>query len=134
QDSVCERRIGAGDCRLESVRAEWGRRCPRAGRGRTRTVAHMAVNRIRLLAAMAFPAALLPTVSGAQTTSSSDLSDRFFDDAVLHDLSISIGTAEWAALKEHYLEFTYYPCDLKWNDLTVRNIGIRSYGTGSRRS
>lgn len=93
----------------------------------------MVVGRIRVVAAFAFITALLPAVSAAQTTNPSD-SDRFFDDRVLHDLYITISDRDWTTLKEHHLEFTYYPCDLKWNDLTVRNIGIRSYGTGSRRS
>ena len=39
---------------------------------------------------------------------------------------------DWASLKEHYLDNTYYPCDFRWHDQTVRNIGIRSRGTGSR--
>jgi hypothetical protein len=83
-------------------------------------------------AAIAFVAALLPGVSSAQTTVS-DPSDRFFDDGVLHDLRVTISERDWSTLKERYLEFTYYPCSLTWNDITIQNIGIRSYGTGSRR-
>jgi len=92
----------------------------------------MALDRVRFVAAVALVAALLPAASAAQT-SPSDPSDRLFDDRVLHDLYLTISDRDWSTLKEHYLEFTYYPCDLKWNDVTVRNVGIRSYGTGSRR-
>ena len=92
----------------------------------------MSLKRIRFVATIAAIAALLPAASAAQTPNPSD-SDRFFDAAVLHDLYITISDRDWSTLKEHYLEFTYYPCDLKWNDVTVRSIGIRSYGTGSRR-
>src|SRR5689334_4273300 len=61
-----------------------------------------------------------------------DPADPFFDDAVLHDIYITINTRDWASLKEHFLDNTYYPCDFKWNNIAVRNIGVRSRGTGSR--
>jgi len=89
----------------------------------------MSVLRIRIVATVVAVVTLLPAVSTAQTTNS----DRLFDDTVLHDLFITISDRDWSTLKDHYLEFTYYPCDLKWDDVTVRNVGIRSYGTGSRR-
>jgi len=89
----------------------------------------MSLLRIRIVATVVAVVTLLPAVSTAQTTNS----DRLFDDTVLHDLFITISDRDWSTLKDHYLEFTYYPCDLKWDDVTVRNVGIRSYGTGSRR-
>jgi len=58
--------------------------------------------------------------------------DALFDDSVLHEIRLFINAADWQALKDHYLENTYYPCDLRWRDQIVRNIGIRSRGTGSR--
>lgn len=61
-----------------------------------------------------------------------DPSDPFFDGSVLHDLYLTINSRDWASLKEHFTENTYYPADFKWNSTTVRNIGIRSRGTGSR--
>jgi spore coat protein CotH len=59
-------------------------------------------------------------------------SDPFFDGTVLHDISLTINSRDWSSLKEHFLDNTYYPCDFKWNGQTVRNVGIRSRGTGSR--
>jgi spore coat protein CotH len=61
-----------------------------------------------------------------------DPADAFFDDSVLHEIRLSINTNDWTSLKVHYLENTYYPADLRWNDQVVRSIGIRSRGTGSR--
>jgi spore coat protein CotH len=61
-----------------------------------------------------------------------DPADAFFNDNVLHDIKITINSRDWASLKEHFLENTYYPSDFRWNDQVVRNIGIRSRGTGSR--
>jgi spore coat protein H len=58
--------------------------------------------------------------------------DAFFDDSVLHDLRLNINVKDWQSLKDNYLDNTYYPCDLRWRDHVVRNIGIRSRGTGSR--
>lgn len=61
-------------------------------------------------------------------------SDPFFDDTVLHEIRLTINSRDWQSLKDHYLDNTYYPADFKWQNTTVRNIGIRSRGTGSRSS
>ena len=61
-----------------------------------------------------------------------DPADPFFDGSVLHDIFLTINSRDWASLKEHFLDNTYYPADFKWSGQTVRNIGIRSRGTGSR--
>jgi spore coat protein CotH len=56
-----------------------------------------------------------------------------FDDSVLHEIRLTVNSKDWASLKEHFQDNTYYPADLRWRDQVVRNIGIRSRGTGSRR-
>jgi spore coat protein CotH len=61
-----------------------------------------------------------------------DPSDPFFDGSVLHDIFLTINSRDWEGLKEHFQDNTYYPANFKWNGQTVRNIGIRSRGTGSR--
>ena len=61
-----------------------------------------------------------------------DASAAFFDDSALHDIRLNINSRDWASLKANYLENTYYPADFRWRDQVVRNIGIRSRGTGSR--
>src|SRR5262249_28003968 len=58
--------------------------------------------------------------------------DAFFDDNVLHTINLTVNSRDWDNLKVHYLENTYYPADLKWNDQVVRNVGIRSRGNSSR--
>jgi spore coat protein H len=59
-------------------------------------------------------------------------SDAFFDDTAVRDISLTINSRDWQALKDHYLDDTYYPCDVRVLDQVVRNVGIRSRGTGSR--
>ena len=41
---------------------------------------------------------------------------------------------DWAKLKASFQENTYYPADVRWEGVTVRNVGIRSRGFGSRSS
>jgi spore coat protein CotH len=43
-----------------------------------------------------------------------------------------MNSSDWSKLKQNFQENTYYPADLTWNGQTVRNIGIRSRGLGSR--
>ena len=71
-----------------------------------------------------------PTTGGGGGTSSS--ADGFFDDSVLQEIRFTINSKDWATLKENYLSNEYYPCDFTWRGQTVRNVGIRSRGTGSR--
>jgi hypothetical protein len=59
-------------------------------------------------------------------------SDAFFDDSVLQEVRLTINSKDWQSLKDNYLDDTYYPCDFQWRDQVVRNIGIRSRGSGSR--
>ncbi len=77
-----------------------------------------------------------PRALSAQTvpspTPAPDLSDPFFDDSVLHDIYLTINSRDWESLKVNYLDNSYYPSDFRWRDQVVRNIGIRSRGTGSR--
>jgi spore coat protein CotH len=58
--------------------------------------------------------------------------EAFFDDSQLHTIKLNINSRDWQSLQEHYLDNTYYPADFRWQDQVVRNIGIRSRGTGSR--
>jgi hypothetical protein len=61
-----------------------------------------------------------------------DPSDPFFDGSLLQDIFLTVNSRDWEALKEHFLDNTYYPANFQWKGQTVRNIGIRSRGTGSR--
>ena len=75
---------------------------------------------------VAFALGLLPAPAGAQEMS------EFFDDGVVHEVRIIINSNDWAALKENFRENIYYPCAFEWRGQTIRNVGIRSRGLGSR--
>jgi spore coat protein CotH len=59
-------------------------------------------------------------------------SDALFNEAVLHEIRLSINSKDWQTLKDNYLTNDYYPCDFRWNGQLVRNVGIRSRGQASR--
>ncbi len=58
--------------------------------------------------------------------------DTLFDDSSVHDVELRINPTDWQALKDHYLDDTYYPADVAIDDVVVRNAGIKSRGSGSR--
>ena len=59
-------------------------------------------------------------------------SDELFDDGVLHDMQLLVNSDDWAKLKSDFSANTYYPADLEWRGVKVRNVGIRSRGLGTR--
>jgi spore coat protein CotH len=58
--------------------------------------------------------------------------EEFYDDSVVHDLYLTLNSKDWAALKQNFTENIFYPTALTWRGVTVRNVGIRSRGLGSR--
>src|SRR5438270_12762556 len=93
--------------------------------------------RVRSLAAVIVAGLCVPTFATAQAPAPVPLAapqapDPFFEDSALHEIRLSINSRDWQSLQEHYLDNDYYPADFHWRDQTVRNIGIRSRGTGSR--
>jgi spore coat protein CotH len=58
--------------------------------------------------------------------------DDLFSGATLQRLDLQLHSADWTRLKENFQTNTYYPSDMVWNGQTVRNVGIRSRGRGSR--
>jgi spore coat protein H len=58
--------------------------------------------------------------------------DDFFNPDVLQRVELWLNESDWAKLKAAFQENTYYPADVVWNGQTVRNVGIRSRGLGSR--
>ena len=85
-----------------------------------------------LVCLQASVAAAQPAVPAPQTLLGPTSIDTLFDDSVLHDITLNISTLDWQMLKVHYLENTYYPADFRWRTNVVRNIGIKSRGSGSR--
>ena len=71
-------------------------------------------------------ALLLAAPAAAQT------GDELFDASVLNDVRLTMKADDWQALKDHFLEDTYYRADFHWRGTTVPIVGVRSRGTGSR--
>ena len=71
-------------------------------------------------------AGILAGDARAQTT------DDFFNGDALQRIDLSMNSRDWAALKANFRANDYYPADMRWQGQTVRNLGIRSRGLGSR--
>jgi CotH kinase protein len=56
----------------------------------------------------------------------------FFNDDVIQEVRLTLNSKDWSALKENFGSNTYYPCQLTWQGITLKNVGIRSRGNGSR--
>ncbi len=70
-------------------------------------------------------------VAGAQDVA--PLSDRdFFDNQVLQTIQLIVNPRDWDELKSNYQLNTYYASHFIWRNRIVKNVGIRSRGTGSR--
>jgi len=69
----------------------------------------------------------LPASLGAQ-----QLARDFFDDTVVHEIRIDMDPADWASLKLHYDEDTYYHGNVSSGLQGAKDVGIRSRGRGSR--
>jgi len=90
--------------------------------------------RLHVATALAFSAALLIGTSrtDAQAPPGADEAAPFFVDTQLEEIRLLINSRDWETLKGSFRTNAYYPADFKWHDTTVRNVGIRSRGNGSR--
>ena len=61
-------------------------------------------------------------------------SDEFFNPDAIQRVELWLNSSDWAKLRQNFQQNTYYPADFTWNGITVRNVGIRSRGLGSRSS
>jgi spore coat protein H len=68
----------------------------------------------------------------AATSVQAQTSDDLFNEAVVQTLEIAIHTRDWDSLRANFTSNDFYPADVTWNGLRVRNVGIRSRGLGSR--
>jgi hypothetical protein len=55
-----------------------------------------------------------------------------FDDAVVHDIRLTVNPSDWRKLRDNYLDNTYYECAFEWRGQIIEGAGIRSRGNGSR--
>ncbi len=68
----------------------------------------------------------VPAPAEAQTAA--DL----FNDQVLHEVRLLMNSRDFAQMRARYQENIYFPADMIWNGIRVRNVGVRNRGTGSR--
>lgn len=69
---------------------------------------------------------LVPTAVAAQT------SDDLFNPDVVYRLDLLVNSRDWEKLKANFETNDYYPADVKWNGITVHNVGIRVRGLSTR--
>lgn len=82
-----------------------------------------------LLRRCLFALAVIVSVAGS---AAAQTSDDFFNPEVLQRIELWVNASDWSKLKAAFQENTYYPADVIWNGTTVRNVGIRTRGLGSR--
>jgi spore coat protein H len=79
-----------------------------------------------LATTLAILAGAAPRGAEAQTA------DDVFDAATLHEIRLLVNSKDLELLRANFADNTYYPADLVWGSQRVRNVGIRSRGSGSR--
>jgi spore coat protein CotH len=75
---------------------------------------------------------LLALIAGSIAPAGAQTADDLFNDSALQTLHITIHSRDWDELRANFTANTFYPADVTWNGLRVRNVGIRSRGLGSR--
>ena len=71
-------------------------------------------------------AVAVSTAAHAQT------SDDLFDSQTLQEVRLFINSKDLRDLRERYAENIYYPADLQWRNIRVRNVSVRVRGVASR--
>jgi spore coat protein CotH len=71
---------------------------------------------------------------GLGSAAAAQTPDDLFNPGALQRIELWLNSSDWAKLKAAFQENTYYPADVTWDGITVRNVGIRSRGLGSRSS
>lgn len=88
---------------------------------------------MRVLLRLIATAALAGTILFLDAaTSQAQTAADLFNDQVIQELRLFVNSRDLKVLREKYRENTYYTADLLWKGLRVRNVGIRSRGSGSR--
>ena len=71
------------------------------------------------------------SLAGATPADAQTAAD-LFDINTMQEIRLSVNSRDLRVLRERFSENTYYPADLTWRNIKVRNVGIRSRGLGSR--
>jgi spore coat protein CotH len=89
--------------------------------------------RIRPLVLMLTIAICVPALRlSAQAAGAPAGVDSLLDGSALHDVWIHINARDWQDLHTHYQDGTYYPVDFEWQEVKLRNSGIRVRGNTTR--
>ena len=72
------------------------------------------------------PMLVCPRPALAQTVA------ELFDTNTIQEIRLSVNSRDLRTLRENFQVNTYYPADLTWKNVKVRNVAIRSRGAGSR--
>jgi len=75
---------------------------------------------------------LLFALLGAPSLAHAQGFEDLFNSAALQRIDLLVNSRDWEKLKANFQLNEYYPADVRWNGQTVRNVGIRSRGLGSR--
>ena len=75
---------------------------------------------------------LVVLLAGVAPRVAAQTADDLFDPHVLTDVQLQLNTRDLATLRQNWTENTYYPADMTWRGERIRNVAIRSRGTGSR--
>src|SRR5262245_15534343 len=54
--------------------------------------------------------------------------DDLFNGDILHEIRLEINPKDWQTLKANPSSNAYYPCNFKWRNILVEDVGIRSRG------
>jgi spore coat protein CotH len=68
------------------------------------------------------------------TSAQAQTADDLFNGDILHEIRLEINPKDWQALKANPSSNTYYPCNFKWRNIEVDDVGIRSRGGSTRNS
>jgi len=71
-------------------------------------------------------------VGGDHTVVAQTQVASLLDGSSLEDLWVHLNTRDWEDLHTHFQENTYYPADVEWRGVRVRNAAIRVRGVASR--
>jgi spore coat protein CotH len=78
------------------------------------------------VACVALASSLFASPAHAQTA------DDLFDGSAVQGIHVTMHWRDWDALRANFTSNDFYPADVTWNGVRVRNVGVRSRGLGSR--
>jgi spore coat protein CotH len=89
------------------------------------------MRRMSLAIAVALPCLLGPLAVGVPDASAQSAGD-LFNAGTLQEIRLFVNSKDLAQLRARYAENIFFPADLQWGSTRVRNVAIRSRGSGSR--